>query len=102
MEQRKRREIAMIDTPEDATPSRTGDPDPADYANSSTNPRHWVIGDAPMTAAQAAYLKALAAAAGVEFDAALTQGAAAERIDQLKAEIPRFAATEGAPDDAES
>ncbi len=90
----------MIDTPEDATPSRTGDPDPADYANASRNPEDWVIGDGPMTAAQADYLRTLSAEAGIEFDAGLTQGAAAERIDQLRAEIPRFAATEGDPDGA--
>ena len=53
----------MIDTPEDATPSRTGDPDPAEYANASTDPKDWVMGDAPMTAAQAGYLKALSAEA---------------------------------------
>lgn len=88
----------MIDTPEDATPSRTGDPDPADYANASRNPQDWVTGDAPMTPEQADYLKALAAEAGVAFDPGLTQAAAAERIDQLRAEIPRFAATEGDPD----
>lgn len=87
----------MIDTPEDATPSRTGDPDPADYANASADPKDWAAGDGPMTPAQAAYLKALSAEAGADFDAGLTQAAAAERIDQLRAEIPRFAATEGDP-----
>lgn len=88
----------MIDTPEDATPSRTGDPDPADYANASPDPKDWATGDAPMTAAQAAYLRALSEEAGVDFDPGLTQAAAAERIDQLRAEIPRFAGTEGDPD----
>lgn len=87
----------MIDTPH-ATPSRTGDPDPADYANASTDPKDWVTGDAPTTAEQAAYLEALCREAGVELDAGLTRGAAAEPIDQLRAEIPRFAATEGEPD----
>lgn len=88
----------MIDTPEDATPSRTGDPDPADYANASADPNDWAMGDGPMTAGQAAYLRALCAEAGVDFDPGLTQAAAAERIDQIRAEIPRFAATEGDPD----
>jgi hypothetical protein len=89
----------MIDTPEEATANPTGDPDPAEYANSSRDPKDWVAGNEPMTAAEAAYLKALAAEAGVDFDPTLSRAAAAELIDQLKAEIPRFAGTEGEPGD---
>lgn len=90
-------EDAMIDDPSDTVPSRTGDPDPAEDANVSKDPKDWVTGDAPMTEAQASYLKALCAEAGAEFDPGLTQAGAAELIDQLKAEVPRLAATEGDP-----
>lgn len=81
----------MIDDPDDAVPSKTGDPDPAEYANSSTDPRDWVTGDEPMTDAQAAYLKALCGEAGVDFDRTLTRAAASELIDQLRSRIPRLA-----------
>lgn len=87
----------MIDTPEDAVPSRTRDPDPAEYSNTSKNPKDWVLGDEPMTAAEASYLRALCEEAGVGFDPKLTRAGAAELIDQLKAGIPRLAGTEGAP-----
>ena len=87
----------MIDDPTDAVPSRTGDPDPAEYSNTSKDPKDWVTGDEPMTGAQASYLQTLCEEAGVEFDPALTKAGASERIDQLRAEIPRLAGTEGAP-----
>lgn len=79
----------MIDDPDDAIPNKTGDPDPAEYANSSRDPRDWISGDEPMTDAEAAYLRTLCAEAGVEFDGTLTKAAAAELVDQLKAQLPR-------------
>jgi hypothetical protein len=90
-------ETIMIDDPSDAVPSRTGDPDPAEYSNTSKDPEDWVTGDEPMTGAQASYLKTLCEEAGVEFDPSLTKAGASELIDQLKAEVPRLAGTEGAP-----
>jgi hypothetical protein len=90
----------MIDDPSDAVPSKTGSPDPAEYSNTSKDPKDWVTGDEPMTGAQASYLKTLCEEAGVEFDPSLSKAAASERIDQLKAEIPRLAGTKGAPSEA--
>lgn len=87
----------MIDDPEDAIPSKNGSPDPAEYSNTSKNPEDWVTGDEPMTGAQASYLKTLCEEAGVEFDQTLTKAGASERIDQLKAEVPRLAGSSGAP-----
>jgi hypothetical protein len=81
----------MIDDPDDAIPNKTGDPDPAEYANTSKNPRDWVTGNEPMSPEQAAYLRTLCGEAGVEFDRALTKAAAAELIDQLKPQIARLA-----------
>jgi hypothetical protein len=88
----------MVDTPEEATANPSGDPDPAEGSNTSSDPRDWVAGDEPMTAGQAAYLKALCAEAGVDFDLGLSRGGASELIDQLRAEIPRLAGTEGEPE----
>ena len=87
----------MIDERSDTIPSRTGDPDPADYANKSANPGDWVTGDGPMSAEEAAYLRALCAEAGIDFDPSLTRAGASELIDQIKAGNPRLAGTEGAP-----
>lgn len=81
----------MIDDPSDAIPNKTGDPDPAEYSNTSKDPKDWVTGDEPMTGAQASYLKTLCDEAGVEFDHTLTKAAASELIDQLKTQIPRLA-----------
>lgn len=79
----------MIDDPEDAIPNKTGDPDPAEYSNTSQDPKDWVTGDEPMTEGEAAYLRTLCEEAGVEFDHTLTRSGAAELIDQLKTQIPR-------------
>lgn len=81
----------MIDDRSDAVPSKTGDPDPSEYSNTSKDPSDWVTGDEPMTGAQASYLKTLCDETGAEFDATLSKAAASERIDQLKAEAPRLA-----------
>ncbi|MFO1143718.1 MAG: DUF3072 domain-containing protein [Amaricoccus sp.] len=85
----------MIDDKRDAVPSKTGAPDPAEYSNTSKDPKDWVTGDEPMTGAQASYLQTLCEEAGVEFDPSLSKAAASERIDQLKAEIPRLAGERG-------
>jgi hypothetical protein len=87
----------MIDDEKDAVPSKSGDPDPAEYSNTSKDPDDWVTGDEPMTGAQASYLQTLCEEAGVEFDRSLTKAAASERIDQLKSEVPRLAGNKGAP-----
>lgn len=88
----------MIDDRNDAIPNKTGDPDPAEYSNTSKDPGDWVTGDEPMTGAQASYLKTLCEEAGVDFDETLTKAAASERIDQLKEEIPRVGGASGPPD----
>ena len=80
----------MIDNPKDAVPNKSGDPDPAEYSNTSKDPSDWVTGDEPMTDAQASYLKTLCEEVGAEFDPSLSKAAASERIDQLKAEAPRL------------
>lgn len=80
----------MIDDPDDAIPNKLGSSDPAEYANSSPNPADHVIGEAPMTQAQAELLRALCADSGVEFDAGLSQAGAAERIAQLREDDPNL------------
>jgi Protein of unknown function (DUF3072) len=54
----------------------------------------------PMTGAQASYLRTLCEEAGVDFDPNLSKAAASERIDQLKAEIPRLAGNKASPPNA--
>ena len=83
----------MIDDISDAIPSRTGSPDPADYANSSRNPDDWELGTGPMTEAQSEYLKALCEVTGSEFNGSLSKAAADEEIDRLRDEMPRTATT---------
>jgi hypothetical protein len=90
----------MIDRPGDAIPNKTGDPDPAERSNAAGRPQDRVIGDGPMSDAQASYLRALCAEAGVDFDASLSRAAGAERIAQLKTEIPRLAGVDGKPPQA--
>jgi hypothetical protein len=80
----------MIDDPSDAIPTRTGSPDPAEYSNTSKDPKDWVTGDEPMTGAQASYLRTLCEETGTAFDAGLTKAAASEQIDQLRQRDPRL------------
>ena len=81
----------MIDDPDDAIPNKTGDPDPAEYSNTSKDPHDWVTGNEPMTAEQATYLRTLCEEAGVDFDQTLTRAAASELTDQLRAQLRRLA-----------
>jgi hypothetical protein len=85
----------MIDDPADATPSKTGSPDPAEYSNTSKHPADWVTGDEPMTGAQASYLRTLCEETGERFDPSLTKAGASEMIDQLKERTPRLRSTGG-------
>jgi hypothetical protein len=80
----------MIDDPSEAIPTRTGSPDPAEYSNTSKDPKDWVTGDEPMTGAQASYLRTLCEETGAAFDAGLTKAAASEQIDQLRQRDPRL------------
>jgi hypothetical protein len=48
------------------------------------NPDQWVTGGAPMTRAQASYLKRLCEETGEAFTARLTKAQAAKRIDALR------------------
>ena len=48
------------------------------------DPDDWVTGNAPMTAAQAAYLQRLCERAGEAFSAHLTKARAAKRIHALR------------------
>ena len=59
-------------------------PDPSD--NQIKDPDEWVTGDAPMTGAQASYLKTLSEQAHdpKAFDPKLDKAEASKRIDQLK------------------
>ena len=86
----------MIDDISDAIPSRTGSPDPADYANSSRNPDDWELGTGPMTEAQSEYLKALCEVTGSEFNGSLSKAAADEEIDRLRDEMPQAASSPAA------
>jgi Protein of unknown function (DUF3072) len=52
--------------------------------NVEKDPDDWVTGGAPMTAAQASYLKRLCEGAGEAFTANLTKARAAKRIDALR------------------
>ena len=61
---------------------------PADR-NAPKQPDDWVTANAPMTAAQASYLKTLCTEAGEEFDASLTKAEASKRIDALQARTGR-------------
>ena len=56
----------MTNDPKDAAPSKTGDPDPAEYSNTSKAPADWVTGDEPMTGAQASSLKTICEEVGAE------------------------------------
>lgn len=55
------------------------------------DPRDWVSGDDPMTAAQASYLKTLSQEARdfEAFDETLTKAEASRRIDTLRAKLGR-------------
>lgn len=55
------------------------------------DPSEWKTGDEPMTASQRSYLETLSRETGEPFDASLTQAAASERIDALRAKSPRLA-----------
>lgn len=81
----------MIDDPTDAIPSKNGSPDPAEYSNTSKDPKDWVTGDEPMTGAQASYLRTLCEETGKRFDPGLTKAGASELIDKLRARDPRLA-----------
>jgi DUF3072 family protein len=48
------------------------------------DPSDWVTGRAPMTSAQASYLKRLCEGAGMAFEARLTKAEASRRIDALR------------------
>jgi hypothetical protein len=53
------------------------------------DPSDWVTGSAPMTSAQASYLKRLCEGAGMAFEARLTKAEAARRIDALRTNTGR-------------
>jgi hypothetical protein len=74
----------MIDDPQEATANPSRDPDPAEYSNTSKDPRDWVTGDEPMTGAQASYLQTLCEETGERFDPGLSKAAASELIDNLR------------------
>lgn len=75
-------------------------PNPHDPANPKLDPRppsekdpdDWVSGDAPMTGAQASYLKTLAEEAHEPeaFSERLTKAEASKRIEVLKAKLKLF------------
>jgi hypothetical protein len=53
------------------------------------DPSDWVTGGAPMTSAQASYLKRLCEGAGMAFEARLTKAEASRRIDALRTNTGR-------------
>jgi Protein of unknown function (DUF3072) len=53
-------------------------------SNLEKDPADWKTGGAPMTAAQASYLKTLSDQAGEPFDEHLTKAEASRRIDELQ------------------
>ncbi len=53
-------------------------------SNLEKDPDDWVTGRAPMTAAQASYLKTLCEKVGEAFTAKLTKAEASKRIDALR------------------
>jgi hypothetical protein len=88
----------MIDDPAEPVRNPSGNPDPAEYSNTSKDPKEWVTGDEPMTGAQASYLQTLCEEMGVDFDPNLTKAAASELIDTLKARNPRLSGSADNPD----
>ena len=68
-----------------------------DPSEAARNPDR-ASGEEPMTEAQAAYLRALCADTGADFDPGLSRDAAAERIEQLKALDPSLSAGSDNPD----
>ena len=65
--------------------------DPPPVSNTEKDPDDWVSGDAPMTGAQASYLKTLTEQLGEpdQFKASLTKAEASKRIDSLKSKLER-------------
>lgn len=78
----------MIDEKSNAVRSKTGDPDPGEYFNTSKDPFDWVTGNEPMNGAQASCLRTLCEETGVDVDGSLSKAPASERTDRLRAESP--------------
>ena len=74
--------LSVHDQPSEPTRGST-------YTNAVKDPDNWTTGGENMTAAQASYLKTLSEETGEEFDAVLTKGEAAKRIDDLQDETGR-------------
>ncbi|WP_457963670.1 DUF3072 domain-containing protein [Arthrobacter sp. D1-29] len=74
-----------------------GSPVPEPEAGLNRDPKDWVTGDEPMTAAQRSYLDTLAREAGEEISADITKAEASEHIDRLQKRSGRL--SEGAADE---
>ena len=57
---------------------------PAPNTNTVKDPDNWTTGDAPMTGAQASYLKTLTEQAGGTFEEGISKAEASKRIDALR------------------
>jgi len=76
-------------TQENPHPKVDPEPAAAEGSNVEKDPGDWVTGEAPMTGAQASYLKTLAERAGESFDPSLNKAAASQRIDELQKKTGR-------------
>lgn len=65
-------------------PETLGSSTPEPQGDVARDPKDWVTGDEPMTAAQRSYLDTLAREAGEELPADLTKAEASEHIDRLQ------------------
>jgi hypothetical protein len=68
---------------------KTSERDQARPSNRQEAPDDWTIGDAPITGAQASYLKTVCEEAEEEFDPELRRAEAAKRVDALRAKTGR-------------
>lgn len=68
----------------DSNGETLGSPVPEPDAGINRDPKEWVTGDEPMTAAQRSYLDTLAREAGEEIPADISKAEASEHIDRLQ------------------
>lgn len=64
-------------------------------ASKIKEPSEWVSGDEPMTGAQESYVHTLAREAGEDVPDEMTKAEASEKIDELREQTGRAAATKG-------
>jgi hypothetical protein len=82
----------------DTNPGTLGSPTPEPDAGLNRDPKDWVTGDEPMTAAQRSYLDTLAREAGEEIPADISKAEASEHIDRLQKRSGRLSGGDAGKD----